>query len=277
MTRPLALPTFPGGAAVAVSLTFDVDAESGWLGYSEEHRRRLAPLSEGRFGIVRGLPRILELLDERRIPATFYVPGDTAQRHTEAVREIVAAGHEIGHHGHRHLSSDRVDRETQRAELQLGFEALGDLLGVKPTGYRSPGCRITPETFELLGELGFAYDSSLMEDDRPYLAELNGTSIVEIPMHWSLDDWPHFGWGLDSGAAGPADQSALLNVWVAEFETALAEGQHVTYTMHPEVIGRRYRMATLRRFLEEITSRADVWFVSHGDLARAITTPEETT
>src|SRR4051794_22011334 len=99
---------WPGGAEVAVSLTFDVDAESGWLGEGEAYERRLSTLSEGRYGIVRGLPRLLEILERTGVSATFYVPGDTAERHTEALLGVVEAGHEIGHHGHMHLRSDAI-------------------------------------------------------------------------------------------------------------------------------------------------------------------------
>ncbi len=267
LARSLPLPVWPGGADVAVSLTFDVDAESGWLGYSPDYARRLSALSEGRYGIVRGLPRILDLLGERGVRGTFYVPGDTVERHTDAVRTIVDAGHEVAHHGHRHLSSDRIDADAQRGELVHGLEAMRDHLEIVPRGYRSPGGRITPETFHLLVELGFAYDSSFMGDDRPYIEEWGGASILELPFHWSLDDWPHFGWGLEAGVAGPADQNAFLNVWLAEFASAVQERRHVTFAMHPEVIGRGYRMAALRRFLETIEEQANVCFLTHGDVA----------
>ena len=53
---------WPDGADVAVSLTFDVDAESGWLSEGEAYARRLSTLSEARYGVTRGLPRILEIL-----------------------------------------------------------------------------------------------------------------------------------------------------------------------------------------------------------------------
>src|ERR1700760_3579196 len=89
---------WPGSARAAVSLTFDVDAESGALGQGPEWATRLSTLSEGAYGVVRGLPRILDILAAEQVPATFYVPGDTAERHTAALREVVAAGHEIGHH-----------------------------------------------------------------------------------------------------------------------------------------------------------------------------------
>jgi peptidoglycan/xylan/chitin deacetylase (PgdA/CDA1 family) len=266
VARELASVSWPDGAQVAVSLTFDVDAESGWLCEGEEYAKRLTTLSEGRFGVVRGVPRILELLEERSIPATFYVPGDTAERHTAAVERIVEAGHEIGHHGHMHLRSDQIDPDLQREEIERGLEALESRLGVRPAGYRSASWEITPETLALLFEYGFEYDSSCMGDDRPYLEELDGRAIVELPVHWSLDDWPYFAWTIDGGG-NVSNARDFERVWLDEFESALADRRHITYTMHPEVIGRGYRIAALRRLLDEIGQRGSVWFASHGEVA----------
>src|SRR3954462_8817205 len=115
----------PEGKDVAISLTFDVDAESGWLGEGEAYRTRLSTLSEGAYGITRGLPRILEILRRHGIKATFYVPGDTAERHTEAIKEVIAEGHEIGHHGYLHLRSDAIDAAQQREEIEKGCTRCG--------------------------------------------------------------------------------------------------------------------------------------------------------
>ena len=80
---------WPGGAAIAVSLTFDVDAEAAFLGEGEQYARRLTALSEGRFGVTRGVPRILELLGRQGITATFFVPGHTAEAHPRLVESIL--------------------------------------------------------------------------------------------------------------------------------------------------------------------------------------------
>src|SRR5580698_9436116 len=69
---------WPGDADVAVALTFDVDGEAPWLSEGPEYAGRLTMLSQGRFGPTRGLGRILGLLAELKVPATFYVPGHTA-------------------------------------------------------------------------------------------------------------------------------------------------------------------------------------------------------
>lgn len=250
---------WPGGAAVAVSFTFDVDAEAGFLGDGPEYARRLTTLSEGRFGVTRGVPRILELLARHALPATFFVPGDTADRHAGLVGALLAGGHEVGHHGYLHLRTDKVSEHDQRAEVELGFEALERAGAPRPVGYRSPAWEMTRETFQLLVDHGIRYDSSCMGDDRPYVERWEGGELLELPVHWSLDDWPRFGWSIDLGGNTSAPEE-LFTSWAEEYRAARAEGRHVTFTMHPEVIGRAHRFTHLERLVELMVADGDVWF-----------------
>ena len=261
-----ALPAWPGGAKVAVSLTFDVDAESGALGDGPEYARRLTTLSEGRFGVTRGMPRILALLAEHGIAGTFFVPGWTAEHHDGLVASIVAAGHEVGHHGYIHLRTDRISADEQRDEIERGFAALAAAGAPRPVGYRSPAWEMTDETFDLLAEHGLAYDSSCMADDRPYLQSWARGSILELPVHWSLDDWPRFGYSIDHGG-NVAHPDELLASWTDEYRSAREDGRHVTFTMHPEVIGRGYRFARLRSLVELMLADGDVWFARLDQVA----------
>jgi peptidoglycan/xylan/chitin deacetylase (PgdA/CDA1 family) len=254
--------SWPDGRVAAVSLTFDVDGEAGLLGNEPDARQRLTARSERRYGIVRGLPRILDALDRHAVRATFFVPGATALQHPDAVREIVRRGHEIGHHGHEHLPASAIDAEAQRAELERGCEALLEVCGAVPAGYRSPSWEMTATTFELLLERGFAYDSSMMEDDRPYLLSGDERALVELPVHWSLDDWPHF--------ANGADPDRVLELWVRELRCACAEGRHATYAMHPDIVGRGQRIGLLDGLLEACAA-AGVWTATLADVAAAAT------
>ena len=90
---------WPRGAAASVSLTFDVDAESALMGMDLEERSNYSAFSERRFGVARGLPRILAFLADEGIKGTFYVPGYTAEHYPDQVGEIVEQGHELAHHG----------------------------------------------------------------------------------------------------------------------------------------------------------------------------------
>ncbi len=258
-TDYLARQHWPQHKSTAVSLTFDVDAEAGYLGESPSFARRLTSLSEGRFGVTRGVPRILELLRRHGIPATFFVPGYTAEQHPQLIETLLQAGHEIGHHGHMHLRSDKVSVQEQVDEMERGLEALARAGAPKPAGYRSSSWELTPETFELLLRHRFVYDSSCMGDDRPYVETCNGASILELPVHWSLDDYPMFGWGIDNGG-NFSHPRMLFDTWLAEYESARRDARHTSFTMHPEVIGRAARFEQLERLVERMVSDGDVWF-----------------
>lgn len=262
---------WPDGAEVAVALTFDVDGEAPWLGEGPEYSRRLTALSQGRFGPERGLGRVLNLLAERDIRATFYVPGHTADHHPDAMAAIAAAGHEVGHHGYLHLGSEGLDADGQRAELERGLSALGRH-GIRPIGYRSPGWELTPETLAMLAEHGFTYDSSLMADDRPYWEVSGSAPLLELPGHWSLCDWPYFGWTPYHGGL-LADPAAVERIWLDEFESARAEHRVVTYTMHPEAIGRGYLIRMLDRVITAMAERGRPWFATHADIAALAAAP----
>jgi peptidoglycan/xylan/chitin deacetylase (PgdA/CDA1 family) len=258
--------TWPNGAKVAVCLSFDVDAEAGYLGEGKQFARRLTTLSEGRFGVTRGVPRILTFLRELGIHATFFVPGYTAEHHRSVIADILEDGHEIAHHGYLHLRSDKVSPEDQREEIDRGFDALEAAGAPRPRGYRSTSWEMTPETFRLLVEHGFVYDSSCMGDDRPYVEEWEGQRLLELPVHWSLDDWPRWGWGIDGGG-NMTEPRELYDSWLAEYASARADERLVTYTAHPEVVGRAHRFAQLESLVRRITEDEKVWFARMDEIA----------
>ena len=268
---PARFPAWPGDAEVAVALTFDVDGEAPWLSEGPEYARRLTVLSQGRFGPARGLGRILALLAELDVTATFYVPGHTADQHPSAVEAILGGGHEVAHHGYLHRGTDGLEAGGQRAELEDGLTALGRH-GVRPAGYRSPGWELTPETLAMLSELGFSYDSSLMADDRPYWESSGTRPLLELPGHWSLCDWPYFGWTPYHGGL-LADPAAVERIWLEEFESVRQEARVVTYTMHPEAIGRGYLLRMLRRVITGMLSRGRPWFATHAQIAALANPP----
>jgi peptidoglycan/xylan/chitin deacetylase (PgdA/CDA1 family) len=248
-----------------VCLTFDVDAEAGLAADLDAHRDRLSTVSEREFGVRRGLPRILELLGEHGLRATFYVPGATALRHPEAVRAITGAGHEVGHHGHDHLASHTIDAAGQAAEIDEGLAALRPFLG-EAVGYRSPAWELTPATAELLVQRGFAFDSSLMRDDRPYWLAVEAGRILELPIHWSLDDYVWFGMGQGTR---PTAASAWLEAWSDELASADRDDRPVTLTFHPEIIGRGYRALALERLLRHLAGTSAT-VLTHSELAARV-------
>jgi peptidoglycan-N-acetylglucosamine deacetylase len=227
-----------------VSVTVDVDGECGLPGGGRGWGSRLSSRSERAYGLARGLPRVLDALARFAVAGTFYVPGLVAERHRDELAAVLDAGHELGHHGHTHRRPDRLSAREQHAELEDGLAALTALAGGPVRGYRAPGWELTPVTLAALGALGFTHDSSLMGDDRPYRIASGEHSLVELPVHWSLDDAPHF--------AHSTDPAGLLAVWLAELRHARAEQRQLTLTLHPEILGRPHRIEILHTILDEL-------------------------
>ena len=94
-----------------------------------------------------------------------------------------------------------------------------------------------------------------MDDDRPY--EL-GAGLLELPVHWTLDDAPYFAADLGS--------EALLRVWTHELDLAAEERRAITVTLHPEILGRPHRVRLLRRVLEHAAARG-IPALTHAEVA----------
>jgi peptidoglycan/xylan/chitin deacetylase (PgdA/CDA1 family) len=256
----------PSGCAVA--LTFDFDAESSWLASGVSSP---AALSRGSYGADEGMPRVLNLLEAFSIPATFFVPGDTARRHPNMTSRIIERGHEIGHHGDVHEAPQHLGPGEERAVMERGLEALARH-NIKPIGYRSPGGEITEETFPLLLEYGFVYDSSLVGRDSPYWIDLSARrrALVEVPFAWELTDSAHFLFAFGpTYMAGMSAPSKVEEIWWGDFEGAHQEGGVFVLTMHPEIIGRRHRIRLLERTISHMLEFQDVRFLRMREVADA--------
>jgi len=258
-----------GDSAALAVLSFDVDAESPILVEGRRYADDPTLMSHQAYGPTVAVPRLLGLLEEYSLPATFFVPGYTADHYPEAVERIAGAGHEIAHHGYSHHSPRSLDEAGERADLERALAAL-DRRGVRPTGYRTPSWEPSPRTFDLLAEYGFAYDSSLMDDDRPYLLETSGGTLVELPPHWSLDDWNQYAYLPDprSGPGTVHPPGRAVALWRAELDGMRRHGCLFVLTMHPFLSGRPGRVEGLRTLIEHALSCGDVEFVACGEAAR---------
>jgi peptidoglycan-N-acetylglucosamine deacetylase len=162
-----------------------------------------------------------------------------------------------------------MDEAAERADLERGLAAL-ERLGVRPEGYRTPSWEPSERTFDLLAEHGFAYDSTLMDDDRPYVLETGAGSLIELPPHWSLDDWNQFMHLPDprSGVPSISPPGRALEVWRAELDGMRRHGCLFVLTMHPFLTGRPGRVEALRSLVEHALEVGDVELVSCREAAR---------
>ena len=204
----------------------------------------------------------------------------------EMSARIAAAGHEIGHHGWTHMTPVTMSRDEEEAGLQRGTDAIVKLCGQKPRGYRSPAWDLSENTVELLVGRGFLYESSMMGNDyTPYFARTGDvvaleepmqlgpeSSLVEMPISWTLDDYPHFEYvrNRQYSMQGLMPAGGVLQNWVDDFDymTRTVEWGVLTYTCHPFVIGRGHRMMMLERLIEALQGLGAT-FMTMEDAANA--------
>jgi peptidoglycan/xylan/chitin deacetylase (PgdA/CDA1 family) len=250
-----------------VCLTFDFDAMSAFI---SRGMTSPTPISRGEFGPDVAAPRILALLKKYRIKSSWYVPGHTLETYPDVCAQVFDAGHEIGHHGWTHVPPAQMTREQEEAGLVRANEQVKKLTGQYARGYRSPSWDLSPHSVGLLLKHGFAYDSSMMGDDyTPYrvrqgdIIELEkpavfgrATRLIEMPISWSLDDYPHFEfirtneWILQ----GLRNASGVLENWINDYlyMTKIMKWGVITYTFHPFVIGRGHRMTILEKLIRKL-------------------------
>lgn len=244
-------------------ITFDFDAMSGFI---SRGMTSPTPISRGEFGAA-AIPRILELLKKHRVPSTFFVPGHTLETYPAESRRIADAGHEIGHHGWTHVPPNDLTREQEEAGIVRANEQIRKLTGRNAVGYRSPSWDLSPNSVELLIKHGFFYESSMMGDDyTPYRVRLGDvielekpavfgkrTRLIEMPISWTLDDYPHFEFIRTKTYVMPGLMNAnnVLDNWINDW-LYMKENMDwgiITYTFHPLCIGRGHRMRVLEKLI----------------------------
>lgn len=264
---------WPDGIRAAACFTFDLDAESPILFDHPESAAWLDVMSHQAYGPRTAVPRLLRLLDRRQIRATFFIPGWVAERWPEAARSIRDAGHEIAHHGYLHEGArSALDVEVEERRLVRGLNALDDVLGVRPRGYRAPNWELSYGLPALLVKHGFSYDSGMMDADHPYRLAVSpgpgASSIVELPGHWGLDDWEPYNYlpGITGSGviSSPAD---VVGRWTLELDALVDEGGLFMLTNHPFVSGRASRAKALEGLIEHAQSIDGLWIASALEIA----------
>lgn len=271
-------------AQTKVCISFDFDAISVWMG--SFNQATPTAISRGEFAADVATPRILDLLERENVPSTWFIPGLDAETYPEVCKRVRDEGHEIGHHGYCHEGPVALAEAEERQVLERGLEALDSVLGVKPRGYRSPAFDLSPNSIRLLREYGFEYDSSMMAKDFEFYYCRQGdvvhrdrapewgetTDLVEVPVSWSLDDFPFTELVVSPPIVFPAstDVRAMGERWVNDLDflvNDLGGGGVFTLTLHPAAIGRGWRL----RLLEDVIRKGKDLGVEFTTIQHAVT------
>jgi peptidoglycan/xylan/chitin deacetylase (PgdA/CDA1 family) len=259
-----------GGAASIALLTFDVDAETPILAAGRQYAAEPMVMSHQSYGPDVGVPRILDLLDELEVPATFFLPGWVAENRPGLASRIVDRGHEVAHHSYSHRAPTSLTPEEERRDFVRALEVF-DKQGIEISGHRAALWGASLRTPDLIAEFGLRYDSSLMHDDRPYRLATARGEIAELPVHWSLDDWEQYAF-LPAPHIGSVIESPVkvAEMWRAELDAMRHYNALFNLCLHPFLSGRPSRMMAMRAVIEHGLACGDVRFLRCRDAARAV-------
>ena len=258
---------WPEGVRLPIVLTFEHQSGEG------------APLYPGnrpnymiggamQYGARAGIWNILELLEKYGIKATFLIVGSTAESSPDQVRAAYKAGHEIAGLGYSFESVRTATADRERSVIRRCAGVLENLTGSRIFGWRCPDYRIGPQTLDILAEEGFLWDSSLLNDDLPYLFDCGGQRLVEIPFTTSTADKTFIGYPYPQ-RGGPY---GLANVWNNEFEILYAESEttprFLILSLQTWATGRPGALRILRQFLDRLAGHEEFWFAKSTEIAK---------
>jgi peptidoglycan/xylan/chitin deacetylase (PgdA/CDA1 family) len=269
----------PAGKKIAVNMGADFDAQSLWLGAF--NMPSPAMMARGEFGAEVGTPRLVELFDKYEVKSTWFTPGHTVDTWPDICRDVLAHGHEFAIHGYYHENPTKIEADTERRLLELALDTFDRQLDLKPVGYRSPYWDYSESTLDIVEDLGFQYDSSLMARDLvPYRprrwqvrweqASLKGKAsrVLELPVNWYLDDFPPLAY-VTGIQPGQQDTETAFRRWKDIFDYGYERVENACYAhaCHPQIIGQAHHILMYERLIDYIASKDGVWFATCAEIA----------
>lgn len=241
---------WPDNKRIALLLSFDIDAETLWLTRNDINERHLVHMSRGLYATKQGLPRILKMLVEEGLKATFFTTAYTAEIHPEIIQYIAAQGHEIGYHGYLHEVKDTYEEEN--ALMDKVDAIFRSLTGKRPVGVRMPDGILHDFHKQLWLDRGCIYSSNWRNNDGPFLLQIDGKEIpiVELPKDGIVDDTSYDMYTLQHPEHYYLRSGReMVQIWQDEFDGLADEGRIINFVMHPQFIGRPGYVRALRSFI----------------------------
>lgn len=247
-----------GHCPVLISVNVDVE----WLDAARAGAGGVfGRYSYGRYGVREGIPRLLKLFSASGVLATFFINPEDAKRHYQVVEEITGAGHEIAILGE---VKENERNEDQLELLEKDAQAMSELTGQRPLGWRAVDGLLYEKTALQLAELGFLYDSSAQDDDEPYVMQDGALTLVELPVFDYLTDATFY--------ANRHTDARVRKAWWEEAFALYQAGGYVNLTIHTRGdIGatRLPRIAMLESFINKVRKLPGTQFYRAADLAQA--------
>ena len=231
-------------------------------------------MSALRYGPEVAVPRLVDIYREFGMRQTFFLPAWCIERYPAAVACILEGGHEIGHHHYLHEHANEMPEAEERYWFERSLDVIVKATGRRPAGYRAATYQFSRNTLDILVDAGLHYDASLFGDDIPYLLENDRGSVIELPSHYGLDDWPHFQFSREFLMMMPIKSAREAHeVFREEFDAAWEYGGLWISVWHPFLSGRLARAREIRNLIRHMHEKGDVWFATLEEIAAHVRHP----
>lgn len=253
---------WPDGCRIAIALTFDLQGgedvkplPDGKMNHEE--------FTQAEYGPKTGIWRILRILEESEVKATFLTCGGIAERYPEAVKAIVSHGHEVAGHGYHHEVARDLSKDEEKDIIKRTTEMIRRTAGKRPVGWRS--CTQSPNSLELLMEQGYLWNSNSFAYDLPFVWESGNRNLVEFPRQ-------PFGDGRVYGQRDSGNPNDALVIWKSIFDEFYEESRMAPafcpYQFHPYVSSRPGRAKALAELIQYMRKHQGVWFATGSEVAQ---------
>ena len=269
---------WPDGARLVISISMQMEAgaqpESGAespLPKVDPKYPDIAATKWYEYGFKEGLPRLLDMFDRRNVKVTSHMVGAAVEKHPMLAKEIVQRGHEPSGHGETWTPQYSMTPEQERKSYADSAATIERATGVRPVGFNAFWLRGTPQTLQILQELGYTYHIDDVSRDEPFLVNVRNKPFAVVPYTLHMNDIANYEARYFSTDAYAADLKR-------EFDVLYEEGAHrrrmMSVSAHDRIAGRPARMRVLEDFIQYAQSHSGVAFMRKVDIANyAITSP----
>jgi peptidoglycan/xylan/chitin deacetylase (PgdA/CDA1 family) len=258
---------WPDGARLVISISMQMEAGAQPESGAE------SPLPKGRSQVPghRCHQVLLDMFDRRNIKVTSHMVGAAVEKHPMLAKEIVQRGHEPSGHGETWTPQYSMTPEQERKSYADSAATIERATGVRPVGFNAFWLRGTPQTLQILQELGYTYHIDDVSRDEPFLVNVRNKPFAVVPYTLHMNDIVNYEARYFSTEAYAADLKR-------EFDVLYEEGAHrrrmMSVSAHDRIAGRPARMRVLEDFIQYAQSHPGVSFMRKVDIANyAITSP----
>lgn len=261
----------PNEARVAVAVSIAFEGEEDHQSLDDNHVDYL-DFYERNYEPRRAIWRILRVLKQNEVRATFVIPGAMVENYPDVCDAAAAAGHEMAAHSYHHEHFERMSPADEDEAFTRMMKAFENHFGRRPEGFRT--CFPSHRTLDNVLEYGFKYDTTHRDDDLPYMLEWDdGRTILEIPRNVNGDAHligvPPSTTGISSGKL--ANPRNAAEHWKREFAAYYERSEHgpaiMGLTLHPFSSGHPSSVRAVNDFLEYAASFSNVWFATQSEIA----------